>query len=314
MSASPGRDATTPFRVDLVDYAVARDDLHAVRDAVFVREQQVPVELEHDALDPGALHVLARTLDGEPIGTARLAPPRPDLPAKVGRMAVLPDWRGCGVGAAMLRVALREARQRGWHEIVLHAQAPVIDFYRRHGFAEEGPRFFEAGIEHQAMHLDAAAPVAIAGPTDAVAVATGIALAARRAVCLRLRELEPALFEASQLLDALRRFGTAGRAGEVRFLLQRPERQPRATAALLALARRLPTTFAFRAPGNAADAAYPSAYIVNDAGGYYFRPLASRLEGESSLAAAGRARQLRAAFERVWGRSSPLTEYRALRL
>src|SRR5690606_30669996 len=203
-------------------------------------------------LDPGALHVLARTLDGEPIGAARLAPPRPDLPAKAGRMAVLSDWRGRGVGAAMLRVVLREARQRGWHALVLHAQAPVIDFYRRHGFVEEGPRFSEAGIEHQAMRLDATGPVVIGGPAAALAVATGIALAARRAVYLRLRELEPALFEASQLLDALRRFGTAGHAGEVRFLLQQPERQPRATAALLALARRLPTTFAFRAPANAA--------------------------------------------------------------
>ena len=153
MSAEDGQDAVAPFRTDAVDYAVARDDLHAVRDAVFVREQQVPVELEHDALDPGALHVLARTRAGEAIGAGRLAPPRPDLPAKIGRMAVLPAWRGRGVGAAMLAVLLREARLRGWHEVVLHAQAPAVDFYLRHGFVAEGERFFEAGIEHQAMRL-----------------------------------------------------------------------------------------------------------------------------------------------------------------
>jgi predicted GNAT family N-acyltransferase len=314
MSAEDGQDAVAPFRAETVDYAVARDDLHAVRDAVFVREQQVPVELEHDDLDPGALHVLARTLEGEAIGAGRLAPPRPDLPAKIGRMAVLRAWRGRGVGAAMLAVLLREARQRGWHEVVLHAQATAVDFYLRHGFAPEGPRFSEAGIEHQAMRLAASAPVAVGGPAQAVEVATAIARGARRVLCFHLREPEPALLEAPVLLDALRAFAVAGHGGEIRFLLQQPETPPRGCAALLALARRLPSAFEFRAAGDPVDVAYPSAYVVNDAGGYYFRTLAARVEGEAGLASPGRARQLRTAFERVWERSCPLTEYRALRL
>jgi predicted GNAT family N-acyltransferase len=153
MSAGADHDRVAPFRVDAVDYATAHRALHAVRDTVFVQELQVPVELEHDARDPGCVHVLARTLSGEAIGAARLAPPPPGLPAKIGRMAVLAGWRGRGVGSAMLGALLGEARQRGWHEVVLHAQAPVIDFYARHGFEPEGPRFMEAGIEHQAMHL-----------------------------------------------------------------------------------------------------------------------------------------------------------------
>jgi len=281
---------------------------------VFVQEQQVPVELEHDELDRGAVHVLATTPGGDAIGAARMAPPRSGLPAKVGRMAVLRHWRGRGVGAAMLSRLLREARRRGWHELVLHAQAPALDFYRRNGFEAEGPRFIEAGIEHQAMRLVAAGPLAIASPDEAVAVVSGIALAARRALYLHLRELEPALLDSAPLLEALRRFATASHGGEVRFLLQDPGPRPRGTAELLALARRLPTAFAFRGASDPVDVAYPSAYVVNDAGGYCFLPLASRLEGEASLAAPGRARQLRAGFERVWERSCPLTEYRALRL
>ena len=306
--------SVAPFRVRAVAYATAYRDLHAVRDLVFVQEQGVPVELEHDALDPGCVHVLARTLSGEPIGTARLAPPRPDLPAKLGRMAVLPGWRGRGVGAALLRALLREARQRGWHEVVLHAQAPVIDFYLGHGFAAEGPRFTEAGIEHQAMRLVAHGAVAVAGPEDAVATAAAIALAARRSLCLHLRELEPILLEAPPLLQALRRFAVAGRGGEVRILLQQPADQAQGAAALLALARRMPTSFAFRAAVDPVDLAYPSAYLVNDVGGYYFRGLGARFEGEADLAAPGRARQLRAMFSRVWERSRPMTEFRALRL
>lgn len=151
MSTPDGPGAVAPFRVQVVDYAASRRALHAVRDAVFVHEQQVPVELEHDALDPACVHVLAQTLRGEAIGTARLAPPGPARSAKLGRMAVLRGWRGRGVGAAMLHALLREAHQRGWHEVVLHAQAPVVGFYAAHGFQAEGPRFMEAGIEHQAM-------------------------------------------------------------------------------------------------------------------------------------------------------------------
>lgn len=103
-------DAGASFRVDTVGYDAARDALHSVRDAVFVREQGVPVALEHDALDPACVHVLARTPSGDAIGTGRLVPPGDGLPARIG-------------------------------------------FYRRLGFVEDGPRFMEAGIEHQGMRL-----------------------------------------------------------------------------------------------------------------------------------------------------------------
>ena len=67
-------DATPPFRVGLVEFDAARDALHAIREEVFVREQNVPAELERDALDAVCTHALARSLDGTPIGTARLTP------------------------------------------------------------------------------------------------------------------------------------------------------------------------------------------------------------------------------------------------
>jgi hypothetical protein len=62
------------------------------------------------------------------------------------------------------------------------------------------------------------------------------------------------------------------------------------------------------------DREYASAFVASDAGGYYFRGLASRLEGDTDQAAPGRARQLRGEFDRAWERSRPIAEYRALRL
>ena len=79
MNADPA--GVPPFRVQAVEYPRAMAELHAIREAVFVREQQVPEALERDALDPSCLHVVARTLAGEAIGTGRLVPPAHGLPA-----------------------------------------------------------------------------------------------------------------------------------------------------------------------------------------------------------------------------------------
>lgn len=310
---STGDDALPqPFRVQAVEYPRAMAELHAIREAVFVGEQQVPQELERDALDPGCLHVVARTLSGEAIGTGRMVPPSPDQPARIGRMAVLPGWRGRGVGSAMLLTLLRLARQRGWHEVALHAQAGAIDFYLRHDFIPQGPRFMEAGIEHQAMHRIVAGPVAVAMPEDAVATTTALVSAARRALCLRLRALDPGLFDAPPVLAALRGFATAGLGGQVRILLPDAAAPQRAQAPLLALAQRLPSVFLFRELADPVDLEDASAWIANDVGGYYHRTLGDRIAGEADFNAPGRARQLRAEFERVWARSRPVTEYRAL--
>lgn len=302
----------TAFRASAVDYADAKDELHAIRETVFVQEQGVPAEIERDALDPACVHVLARSLDGTPIGTGRLVPPDEREGARIGRMAVLAPWRSHGVGAAMLAALLHEARARDWHDVSLHAQAGAIDFYLRNGFAPYGPRYMEAGIEHQSMRLRLAGASRIAGLDDTIAACAAIVGGARRAVRIRSHALDPGLFDAPPVVEALRRFATAGNGGEVRILLQDAAAPQRAQAPLLALAQRLPSVFAFRAACDPSDRDDPSAFVANDAGGYYFRSLATRLEGETDLAAPGRARLLRGEFDQAWERARPIPEYRAL--
>jgi predicted GNAT family N-acyltransferase len=293
------------FRVEPVEYDAALPGLRAVREAVFVREQGVPLAMEWDELDPHCRHVLARDAAGQPIGTGRLTRER-----KIGRMAVRAEWRGRGVGDALLLALLDEARKLGWREVSLHAQASAIGFYVRHGFLPYGERFVEAGIDHQSMRilLDAANPVE--DREAALAALLGVIGQARRALYIYSRELDPELFDAPEALAALRRFTTRG--GEVHVLLQDPAAPERAHAPLLGLAQRLPSAFAFRAVEEPTDKAYPSAYAANDRGGYYFRPLGHRFDGETRLDAAARARQLRAVFDPVWQRARPCTEYRAL--
>jgi predicted GNAT family N-acyltransferase len=297
------------FEVVPADYARDHAALRAVREAVFVREQQVPLALEVDALDPECHHVLARDDAGRPIGTGRLTPDR-----RIGRMAVLPEWRRRGVGDALLLALVEAARERGWHAVALHAQAGAIDFYVRHGFLARGPRFTEAGIEHQEMVLDLDAPRAVADRARAVEIVAALAAAARRRLWVYSRDLDPGVFDAGPVLDALRGFGTSGRGPEARFILHDAAAPQRAHAPLLALAQRLPSVFRFREVDDPVDRAYPSAFVVNDTGGWYFRGLGHRFDGEADLHGPGRARQLQQGFDRVWERSRPVTEYRALGL
>lgn len=295
------------FRVEAVDFASHRDALRQVRDVVFVQEQQVPQALEHDALDPLCRHVIARDAQGQPIGTGRLTPER-----KIGRMAVLPPWRGQGVGDALLLALLEQARQQHWPEVSLNAQVSAEAFYARHGFLPHGPRFLEAGIEHQAMRRRLDGPSAVEHVDAARAATLALTCQSRRHLVIYSRDLDPGLFDAPQVLDGLRRLATRAEATEIRILLQDAGTPQRLLAPLLPLAQRLPSVFQFRAVHDPVDRNYACAYIANDAGGYYFRPLGHRFDGETDLDAAGRARQLREEFSRIWERSRICSEYRAL--
>lgn len=125
-----------------------RDGAHisALRTAVFVHEQNVPPEEEYDGRDVEAVHVIAQRPDGTVIGTGRLLPE-----GRIGRMAVRRDWRGHGVGRAVLDVLVACAGERGFASVELHAQTAALDFYARAGFAATGPEFMDAGIPHRRM-------------------------------------------------------------------------------------------------------------------------------------------------------------------
>ncbi len=120
-----------------------------LRHRVFVAEQGVPEALERDALDATALHFLAFTGD-TPIGTARVVVVQDT--AKIGRVCVLPQARGTGLGAALIRAAMDHAHSLpGVAQAKLGAQTLAIGFYEKLGFAAVGAVYQDAGIPHQDM-------------------------------------------------------------------------------------------------------------------------------------------------------------------
>src|SRR5215472_8678270 len=106
----------------------------AIRRLVFIEEQHVPEEIEMDADDSEALHALA--LDGsEPVGCGRMV--EHEGYVKIGRMAVLQERRGEGIGRSILGFLMEQARQRGFNRAVLHAQLTAEGFYLKNGYIPE---------------------------------------------------------------------------------------------------------------------------------------------------------------------------------
>jgi len=134
------------IRIELMSWEEAREEARPIRLTVFVEEQRVPVEIEWDEHDATSVHALAYSPAGGAVATGRLLPD-----GHIGRMAVLKEWRGKGVGGAILERLIGVACERGDREIELFAQTQALEFYRRYGFAESGEVFEEAGIPHQAM-------------------------------------------------------------------------------------------------------------------------------------------------------------------
>jgi predicted GNAT family N-acyltransferase len=125
---------------------------HAIRRRVFVEEQNVPEELETDADDERAFHALA-FLDGVAIGCGRMLE-HEGGEVKIGRMAVLREFRKTGVGAHILRFLIERARERGLRRAILHAQLTAEGFYLKEGFRPVGGVFDEGGIAHRKMERD----------------------------------------------------------------------------------------------------------------------------------------------------------------
>ncbi|MEU5536588.1 GNAT family N-acetyltransferase [Streptomyces sp. NPDC020362] len=150
---------SVPYTVRTAADPADREACFAVRKEVFVVEQGVPQEIEYDAYDAVAVHVLAVREDGLPLGTGRLlhgeaaaAKTGADaLVGSLGRLAVTRAARGLGVGVALVRAIEGAARAQGLTAVDLHAQTRAMGFYERLGYEAYGPEFPDAGIPHRAM-------------------------------------------------------------------------------------------------------------------------------------------------------------------
>ena len=300
------------FHVEVAEWS--REDqrtaLLDLRGIVFIQEQGVPEQRERDGLDPDCWHVLARDDAGHPIGCGRLTPAH-----KIGRMAVLQEWRGHGVGMALLRELVARARSQGWPDVALDAQVSAIGFYEREGFVAYGEEFEDAGLAHRAMRLTLPAPADDEKPSPDIGALTAgsrretaearlqLLTDARHQLAVYLPMLGNDSYASAEELAELRRIAISGRWARIRVLLHDPAAALRNDHRLVALAQRLPSAIQIRMPVDEADLAYVSAYMLNDVGGYLFLPEADRPEGRAARHDRASQAPLQQHFDEVWERA-----------
>ena len=139
---------SNPFTVSLTSWHDGEPLLRSVREAVFIREQAIPEELEWDGLDETSRHALALSHRGDAIGCGRI-----QANGHVGRIAVLPQWRKQKVGTAIMEALLDYARAQGYKQVDVDAQTQAVPFYRGFEFVEKGKIFMDAGMPHVKMRL-----------------------------------------------------------------------------------------------------------------------------------------------------------------
>ncbi len=138
-----------PFLIRSASWQADRARLEFVRRQVFIIEQKIPESEEWDDADENSSHVLAFSEKRDVVGTGRLEPT-----GKIARLAVLGEYRGQGVGSAMLIRLVEEARQRGFDQVYLHAQTHALSFYKKFGFVSDEEIFSEGGIPHVLARLN----------------------------------------------------------------------------------------------------------------------------------------------------------------
>lgn len=135
----------------LIDGMNDLTDCFYIREKVFIEEQKVPRELEMDDKDKIAVHAIVYDIENKtfPVATGRIYIDGNEC--RIGRVAVLKEYRGKGYGDFVVRLLVNKALSSNIEEVTLHAQTQTKDFYKKIGFIESGEVFYEAGISHIKM-------------------------------------------------------------------------------------------------------------------------------------------------------------------
>lgn len=126
----------------------------ALRIEVFVREQNVPIELELDDKDhsDNTVHI-GYFNDNKLIGVARLIDMDKDV-IHIGRVVIDKEYRGQGIGRELIIGCETTAKNILKREIIieLSAQIQAEKFYESLGYNRVNDKIYlDAGIEHVDM-------------------------------------------------------------------------------------------------------------------------------------------------------------------
>jgi len=139
------------LKIEIVKWIDEHESLTMIREKVFIKEQKVTPQLEWDGIDEKAIHFLVYK-DEKAIGCARALLIKNDM--QLGRMAVLKEYRGAGIGSHLIEKAVITAKLNQLSSIHISAQCHAIDFYKKFGFKVTSDIYLDAEIPHRDMKLE----------------------------------------------------------------------------------------------------------------------------------------------------------------
>ncbi len=322
------KDPENTFQVDRVTWKDAENDLRTLRELIFIREQNVPPELEWDGKDEDCVHLLARDEKGRPIGTSRMT-----ADGHIGRMAVIRAWRKKGVGSKMLTALTTIARARQLPRVKLDAQIQAVTFYQQHDFMTQGVEFMDANIPHRHMvrilpSLDEGLNIndlqkqilgvnreliRLESRDDNRLAANHMVEQGQHSLRLFTPNLDPRIFDTSEFIEAVKNLALASSQSKIYILIKDPTLAVTHGHRIVELARKL-SSHIFIHRVDEEDQDRPDSYMIVDDVGIIHRPHADRYDGSVEFNNPGEARLLTKQFKDSWERSVPEPELRRLHL
>jgi hypothetical protein len=119
----------------------------SIRNAVFTQEQNIDHKIDFDGQDITAIHVLVQK------GSNYIATGRMLSDGHIGRIAVLKEFRGKGIGSKVVIALIEKAKCLGISRVYLGSQLHATDFYLKLDFLPYGEQYVEANIEHISMEI-----------------------------------------------------------------------------------------------------------------------------------------------------------------
>lgn len=319
-------------RIYKYSWQLAPDALRRIRRQVFVQEQQVPADLEWDDTDDIADHYLAVLADDTPAGVARMFSTLGET-GHIGRMAILPEFRGQGIGHALLRHLIRESADQ-YPELKLSAQQHALAFYQQAGFHVCSDPYMEAGIPHRDMRCLAPALLAAQGDTTRPAplklgsdsqpwlceddssltdlMDTMVGQANQR-LWLYDRVLDHDLYDRHRLRELVSALARHHRLSDIRLLIHDDQPLIKRRHQLVELMRRLPSRIKLKVV-NGGQPRDDHPFILADRDGVILRHDFTRPSGFASFADSGRVKLLSETFQRMWDSGRHSVELRELPL
>ena len=303
-------------------WQLAPASIRDIRQQVFIEEQKVPPELEWDETDEIADHYLAVLPDNTPAGVARLFSTLEET-GHIGRMAILPQYRGQGIGEALLRHLIAESADR-FAELRLSAQEHAIPFYQRSGFHVCSGVYDDAGIPHFDMRSLAPGlaaeglgsrdrPMILGSDTDSWLFDTEARLLGLMDSVVGQAGQRIWLYDRHRFRELISALARRHRLSEVRLLIHDDKPLVKRRHTLVELMRRLPSRMELRL----VNEDYPvedQPFIIADREGVVYRHDFYKPEGFAKFSDGGRVKLLSENFQRMWDAARPSLELRELPL